>query len=115
MKLRISRQARSDIAEILRFTQDRFGDGARQRYQQLLQAGLSAISEDPERAGSIAREEIAAGLRSLHLIYCRRQARVLKPRHILFYRTTHDQIIEVARVLHEAMELASHMRHDDLH
>ncbi|MFD2645368.1 type II toxin-antitoxin system RelE/ParE family toxin [Pseudomonas japonica] len=109
MKLRISRQARDDIADILRFTQDKFGPGARRRYQELLQAGLHAIGDDPQRAGSQAREEIAAGLRSLHLIFCRSQTRVLKPRHILFYRQGRDEVVEVVRVLHEVMELASHL------
>ncbi|MHA6195273.1 type II toxin-antitoxin system RelE/ParE family toxin [Pseudomonas wadenswilerensis] len=114
MKVRISRQASTDMADILRYTESKFGAGARGRYKELLHAGLRAIGEDPLLAGSQTRPEIAADIRSLHLIFCRKQARVLKPRHILFYRLGSDQTVELIRVLHEAMELAAHLHQGPL-
>ncbi len=58
--------------------------------------------------GSVTREEISPGLRSMHLFFSRLdniEGRGVRPRHIVFYRSTEDQIVEVVRVLHDAMEL----------
>ncbi|MBC3435853.1 type II toxin-antitoxin system RelE/ParE family toxin [Pseudomonas sp. BW16M2] len=113
--IRLSHAARNDISEILRFTQVQFGDAARRRYQGLLQAALRSISESPEQAGSCKRTEVAAGLRSLHLMHCRSVStagRVARPRHLILYRQQMDQVVEVVRVLHDAMELSKHLPQD---
>ncbi len=54
------------------------------------------------------------GLRSFHLTYVRNQAAtatgtVQRPRHIVFYRLADDQIIEIVRILHDAMEVRQHL------
>ncbi|WP_369986942.1 type II toxin-antitoxin system RelE/ParE family toxin [Pseudomonas xanthosomatis] len=112
LALRISQQARSDIVDILRYSETRFGEHARRRYQHLLQATLRAITQNPERVGSMARDELAPGLRSLHLFHCRSAvagAKSLRPRHMIFYRSGPDEIIEIVRILHDGMELALHL------
>lgn len=101
-KYRISHDAQADIVDILRFTHNRFGDAARRRYQALIGAALEAVASDPQQVGSISREELGAGLRSIHLVYCRSMpnvGKVVRPRHFVFYRVATDQVLEVVRVL----------------
>ncbi|QXH37841.1 type II toxin-antitoxin system RelE/ParE family toxin [Pseudomonas sessilinigenes] len=112
LQVHISKQARTDVIDILRYTEVRFGEGARRRYQSLLQNTFRSLGEEPERLGSVTREEISPGLRSLHLFFCRSEnteGRVVRPRHIVFYRSNEDQVVEVVRVLHDAMELTRHL------
>ncbi|MCE1118738.1 MULTISPECIES: type II toxin-antitoxin system RelE/ParE family toxin [Pseudomonas] len=111
LALRISHQAQGDILDILRYTERTFGEGARHRYQQLLQAALNALLEDPERLGSKARSDIFPGLISLHLYHCRSAVashRVIKPRHIVLHRLVTNQALEIVRILHNAMEISRH-------
>lgn len=53
-----------------------------------------------------------AGLRSIHLVYCRSMpnvGKVVRPRHVVFYRVATDQVLEVVRVLHDSMDLDQHL------
>ncbi|KAB0519778.1 type II toxin-antitoxin system RelE/ParE family toxin [Pseudomonas extremorientalis] len=114
---RISNAARADIVDILRRSQTQFGDQARQRYQALIFAALQALADTPYRIGSHDRDELAPGLRGYHLIYSRQQAKhtngtVKSPRHIVFYRVANDDVIEVVRLLHDAMEVQLHLPND---
>ena len=114
---RISSAARADVLDILRLSQTQFGDQARQRYQTLILAALQVLADTPFRIGSHDRDELAPGLRSYHLIYSRQQAKhthgtVKSPRHIVFYRVAHNDVIEVVRLLHDAMELLLHLPND---
>lgn len=114
---RISNPARTDIVDILRLSQTQFGDQARQRYQALILAALQALADTPNRIGSHKRDELAPGLRSYHLVYSRQQAKHLHgtvkgPRHIVFYRVANDGVIEVVRLLHDAMEVQFHLPND---
>jgi len=112
-KFRLSLDAEADLIDILRFTQVRFGEGARRRYQGLLRAAFVSVAVEPERIGSLDREQLAAGLRSLHLLYCRSESqsgRVDRPRHVVFYRLGNDQVVEIVRILHDAMEVERHLQ-----
>lgn len=116
-KYRISHDAQADIVDILRFTHNRFGDAARRRYQALIGAALEAVATDPRQVGSISREELGAGLRSIHLVYCRSMpnvGKVVRPRHFVFFRVATDQVLEVVRVLHDSMELERHLARNRL-
>ncbi|MBV5914642.1 type II toxin-antitoxin system RelE/ParE family toxin [Pseudomonas aeruginosa] len=116
-KYRISHDAQADIVDILRFTHNRFGDAARRCYQALIGTALEAVATDPLRLGSISREELGAGLRSIHLVYCRSMpnvGKVVRPRHFVFYRVATDQVLEVVRVLHDSMELERHLARNRL-
>lgn len=111
---RISDAARTDI---LRRSQTQFGNQARQRYQALILAALQAIASTPYRIGSHERNELAPGLRSYHLVYSRQQAKhphgtVKSPRHVVFYRVANDEVIEVVRLLHDAMDVQLHLPDD---
>ncbi|KTC29409.1 plasmid stabilization protein ParE [Pseudomonas sp. ABAC61] len=111
---RITNAARADIVDILRLSQTQFGDQARQRYQALILAALQALAGMPYRIGSHDRDELTPGLRSYHLIYSRQQAKhphgtIKSPRHIVFYRVANDGVIEVVRLLHDAMDVQVHL------
>ncbi|MGY2183867.1 type II toxin-antitoxin system RelE/ParE family toxin [Pseudomonas agarici] len=113
----MSNAARADIVDILRLSQTQFGDQARQRYQALILSALQAIAGTPYRIGGHDRDELAPGLRSYRLIYSLQQAKqthgtVKSPRYIVFYCVTNDDVIEVVRLLHDAMEVQLHLPND---
>jgi plasmid stabilization system protein ParE len=57
--------------------------------------------------GSVARGEILPNLRTLHIA---RRGR--RGRHFILYRPAQGQVIEVLRILHDAMEMARHIPPD---
>lgn len=92
------------------------------RYSTLIRQALLDIEADHERPGSKERPEImAAGARTYHISLSRARmsgVRVKEARHFLLYRRRDDGVIEVARVLHDARDLARHLpeghRREDL-
>lgn len=113
LRYRLSAAAQDDLQGIFAWTQERFGDAARLRYESLVVAALRDVSMQPDRVGSVARPELGAGVRSWHLRSSRERARtdsvvVHRPRHFLIYRTEPNLLV-VGRVLHDAMELARHL------
>ncbi len=111
--LRLAAQAEADIAGILEYAEETFGEAARQRYEVLLGVGLLDIEADPFRLGSTARPEFGEGVRTYHLRHALARAktagRIRRPRHFLLYRCASPDIAGVGRVLHEAMELGRHI------
>ncbi|NWA28524.1 type II toxin-antitoxin system RelE/ParE family toxin [Pseudomonas gingeri] len=113
-KYRIAHTALVDVEDVLRYSQAQFGTSARIRYQTLIRTAIEDLAATPDRVGSSPRDEISPGLRSFHLIYVRKRAAsssgiVQRPRHVVFYRRVDDSIIEVVRILHDAMEARSHL------
>lgn len=111
---RLSAAAEADIVELLAYTQERFGEPARQRYETLLVVALRDIAADPLRPGSVARPELGLAVRSYHLRHSRGRARasdslVRRPRHLLLYRTVPPDTIGVGRVLYDGMEIERHL------
>lgn len=104
-RLRLSALARTDIVELLAWTTEHFGDRAAARYEHLLSAVLRALIRQPLLPGSVARSELGNDVRSFHLRHRRKPARVARPRHLILYRITRDSVVEVGRVLHDAMDL----------
>jgi len=111
---RITDTALADITDILRHSQVQFGTTARLRYQELIRTAIEDLATVPNRIGSSLRDEITPGLRSFHLCHSRKRAAtsndmVQRPRHVMFYRLADDQVIEVVRLLHDAMEARLHL------
>lgn len=77
------------------------------------QPGLKDIGENPERPGSKERSEIMVeGARTYHLAFSRSRVsgpRVKEPRHFLLYRPRGQDVIEVARILHDGRDLQRHL------
>jgi toxin ParE1/3/4 len=110
--------AERDIEAILAHSQEHFGEQARLRYEALLVQAIGDIVEDPDRAGSHSRSELADGARTYHLYFSRNRVsaqagRVRRPRHFLLYRTRPGDIVELGRVLHDSMDLVRHLPDDD--
>ena len=113
-RLRLSVLAERDIEDILAHSQSNFGERARLRYEALLEAGLQQIATDPKRPAVRAREDLGPGVLTYHLYYAREHARtdhgtVKRPRHLLLFRISDPTLIDVGRVLHDAMELSAHL------
>ncbi|MGO8753580.1 MAG: type II toxin-antitoxin system RelE/ParE family toxin [Thermoguttaceae bacterium] len=113
----ISPAAERDMQSILEWTHERFGQQGRLRYEALLVRAIVDVADDPERAGSQTRPEIAPAARTYHLWYSRDRVqpasdRVRRPRHFLLYRIRDDRRVEIGRVLHERMDLARHLPDD---
>lgn len=54
--------AEEDMVKILAWTHEHFGEQARLRYEALLAQSIIVIAENPERAGSMSREELPSAL-----------------------------------------------------
>jgi toxin ParE1/3/4 len=106
--------AEEDIVNILAWSHEHFGEQARLGYEALLTQAIVDIAENPERVGSLPREELAVGARTYHLSHSRQ--RIAKPvgivgypRHFLLIRRNAEGDIEIGRVLHDSMDLASNL------
>lgn len=74
---------------------------------------MRQVAADPEGAATRDRSELLPGMRSLHLRHVRfdrREPRVRRPVHILYYRMVRPDVVEIVRVLHERMEPRRHLR-----
>jgi toxin ParE1/3/4 len=88
---------------------DTFGAPQADIYQVTLINALAAPDSGPDMPGSVARDEILPGLSSLHVARLGRRGR-----HFIMYRAAPGQVIEVVRVLHDAMDLARHIPPDTI-
>ena len=78
--------AEEDIVKILAWSHEHFGEQARLRYEALLTQAIVDIAENPDRVGSMSREELTAGARTYHLWHSRQRiaktiGMIGKPRH----------------------------------
>ena len=117
-RIRLSAAAQADIVDILAWTQARFGEAARRRYEALIVAALGDLADEPRRPGVLERPELGAGARTWHLRGSRERARdasgiVRRPRHFVVFREGTERTVEVGRVLHDAMDLERHRPSED--
>lgn len=113
--LRLSRLAANDIEDILQRSHSTFGALSRNRYETLIERALIDIAGDPDKPGVRRREELGAGFRSYHLFHSRGRGAgrtVSKPRHLLIFRLSDPNLLDVARVIHDSMDLIQHLQDD---
>lgn len=115
-RYRLSANAQSDVARILAWSQEQFGESARIRYQALLSSALRDVAAEPERIGATHRPELGAGVLVWHLRLSRNHVPpevgvVHRPRHFLVYRQA-GAVVEIVRVLHDSMELRRHLENE---
>jgi toxin ParE1/3/4 len=103
-RVRLGSDAEADLAAILQWTADAFGPAQTHAYRDVLVAAVRALEHGPDPIGSRQRDEIGAGLRTLHVARHGRRGR-----HLLLYRVAHGSTIEVIRILHDSMELWRHV------
>ena len=103
-RVRLGAEAEKDFVRILKYTADTFGERQATIYQTTLIDALTALHSGPDVPASASRDEILPGLRSLHVA---RQGH--RGRHFIMYRALGGEVIEVVRILHDAMDLACHI------
>jgi toxin ParE1/3/4 len=105
--IRLTAAAEVDFQGILRWTLEQFGEVQAQVYADTLSSALESLAAGPKVIGAKARNDIAKGLFTLHVA---RHGR--KGRHFIMFRIGRDKdrkVIEVLRILHDAMDLARHL------
>lgn len=103
-RVRLGATAEVDFANILKWTTENFGARQSRVYRNTLVQAIGELAEGPDVAGSKARDEIMAGLRTIHV--ARRGGR---GSHFLMYRAAPNSTIEIVRILHDRMDLRRHM------
>lgn len=97
-------EAEKDFARILTYTQNIYGPRQAEIYLTTILDALESLGSGPDVLGSVSRDEIRPRLRSLHVARHGRRGR-----HVIMYRPGQGQVIEVLRILHDAMDLTRHI------
>lgn len=91
----LTRKARTDLLQIGRYTQRRWGAGQRRKYLDQMAARMPALAVEPGMGAP--RDDLREGYRSFR-----------QGRHLIFYRQSGDGIL-VVRVLHVRMDVRRHL------
>jgi toxin ParE1/3/4 len=103
-RVRLSIAANRDLASILHWITQAFGPKQASDYRQTIVQAVRALGGGPDLSASKARDEVRAGVRTLHVARSGRRGR-----HILVYRVVDEGVIQVLRILHDSMDLGSHV------
>jgi toxin ParE1/3/4 len=101
-KIVLSRLAENDLANIAAWTAETYGQRQSEIYIDALLDTIDELSAG-EPIHSKARDEIATGLRTLHMT-----KRGRRGRHLLVYKAA-DDILTIVRILHDSMEVSRHL------
>ena len=105
--VRLTAAVEADFEEILRWTVDQFGEAQARIYAGTVSAALTDLAAGPTVIGAKKRDDILKGIFTLHVA---RKGR--KGRHFVMYRVgkaPDSDVIEVLRLLHDAMDLQRHL------
>jgi len=103
-RVRLGAAAEVDFANILKWTTENFGARQSRVYRDALVQAIGELANGPDAVGSKTRDEIMAGLRTLHIA---RRGR--RGSHFLMYRAGSSSTIEIVRILHDRMDLQRHV------
>lgn len=92
----LTNRAKADLKEIARFTQNRWGREQRNLYLQMLDASFRQLAANPQKGRDCS--EIRIGYRKL-----------VAGGHVIFYRQTLSDTIEIVRVLHGHMDVETRL------
>jgi toxin ParE1/3/4 len=109
--VRLTAAAEADFEEILRWTMDQFGEAQARIYAGTVSAALDDLTAGPTIAGAKRRDDILKGIFTLHVA-----RRGHKGRHFVMFRVGRargNDVIEVLRLLHDAMDLQRHLPPSD--
>ncbi len=99
MILRFSKSAQRDLQGISQYTQKNWGLEQEELYLNTLFDRLEGIKDDPKRWQK--RDDLVSGSQSASI-----------GKHIVFFRL-HDDVIQVARILHQQMDFMRHLDERD--
>jgi toxin ParE1/3/4 len=88
--------AKADLKEIARFTQNRWGREQRNLYLQMLDVSFQQLAANPLKGKDCS--DIRIGYRKLNA-----------GSHVIFYRKTLVDMIEIVRVLHGHMDIETRL------
>jgi toxin ParE1/3/4 len=112
LKVRNTALADKDILKILVDSIRLFGRLQSKRYFEIIAAGIDSISQQPDRPASKVRDDIGAGVRSLHLQFAAKRQRGAS--HVLYYRVLapagETPELVVLRILADRMDPARRVR-----
>ncbi|QQS14500.1 MAG: type II toxin-antitoxin system RelE/ParE family toxin [Rhodospirillales bacterium] len=106
-EVRLSRAAEADLQNVYGWTADRFGDAQTAIYSRIVSGALAALADGPRTPGARRRDDVGAGLFTMHA-----SGRGRRARHLFLFRLGRhdgDRIVEVPRVLHDSMDLPRHV------
>lgn len=103
-RVRLTQQAERDWLNILIWTAAHFGTRQAEYYADTLMSAIEALSDGPDIPGAKVRDELAPGVRVLHVA-----RHGCKGRYFVVFRGAEEQVVEVLRLLHDSMELTRHM------
>ena len=86
---------------------DQFGDAQARIYAETLASALNDLATGPTAVGAKKRDDILKGIFTLHVARKGRQGR-----HFVMFRVvreTDGDVIEILRLLHDAMDLRRHL------
>ena len=95
-RVRLTAAGEADVRGIVLWTANRFGGAQARVYADTLSRAIRALAEGPAVPGARRRDDIAKGIMALHVARGGR-----KGRHVV--------VIDVLRVLHDAMDLPRHV------
>ena len=103
-KVELSDASKMDFRNIIDWTIEHFGERQADSYAAALTAAIDALSAGPRQPAIKPRNDIGDGILSLHVGQ--------RGRHFLVFRVKDAQqrILEVARILHDAMDAPRHLR-----
>jgi len=99
--------ALTDLDNIAAWTAENFGPTQAEVYVEAILDTIEELAAPTSPPRSIVRDEIAMGMRTLHM---RKRGR--RGRHFLVYSETAAEV-RIQRVLHDGMELSRHLAGDD--
>jgi len=102
-RVRLGAAAELDFANILKWTAENFGARQSRACRDTLLQAIGELADGPNAVGAKARDEIMAGLRTLHVA---RRGR--RGSHFLMCRAAPNGAIEIVRILHDRMDLRRH-------
>ncbi|HEY4352058.1 MAG TPA: type II toxin-antitoxin system RelE/ParE family toxin [Paraburkholderia sp.] len=108
--VRLTKSAEQDFGDIIRWSAEQFGKAQARVYAETLSIAIQDLTSGPAVTGGIARDDILRGLFTLHVT---RKGR--KGRHFIMFRVAdrENRVIDVLRVLHDAMDLPRHIPPSD--
>jgi toxin ParE1/3/4 len=103
--VRLTASAEADFRDIIAWTAEEFGNRQAGIYAETLSAAIDSLLAGPTVVGARQRPEIGKGLFTLHVA-----RRDHKGRHFVLFRAkTKEQVVEVLRLLHDAMDPKLHV------
>ena len=106
-RVRLTAAAEVDFEDILLWTIDQFGDVQAHVYAETIVAALNVLATGPTASGARKRDDILKGIFTLHVARTDRKGRPV----VMFRvgRESDGDVIDVLRLLHDAMDLPRHL------